>query len=228
MNKQNVVIFGTSKVAEIIYSNMLEDESSIWNPVAFSVDGEYLKEKEKFGRPVVAFEDIEKEYSPKEYKMFIAMGYHNMNKLRAKKCGEAEEKGYELVSFIHSGADVSDTAIIGKNTLILNNVSVGPFSKIGDNVCIYNGAIVSHHVTIGDNVWMTSGSVVGGNSAVGDNCFLGINSTVAHNIRVEANNFVGTNAVLTKSTEKDSVYIVRDTPKYRLTTEQFMRMFQFD
>lgn len=228
MNKEDIIIFGISKVAEIVYSCILDDRNSEWNPVAFTVDKEYLIDKEKFGLPIVSFQDVEEIYAPKKYKMIIAMGYHDMNRVRAQKCIEAEKRGYELVSFIHSGADISNMVSIGKNTIILNNVSVGPFSKIGNNVCIYNNATISHHTIIEDNVWVTSGSVVGGNSSVGANCFLGINSTIAHNIHIGNNNFIGTNAVITKNTEKDSVYIVPDTSKYRLTTDQFIRMFQFN
>lgn len=228
MCKEDIIIFGTSKVAEIVYSRILDDENSRWNPVAFSVDREYLSEEKKFGLPIVAFEEIEKQYSPQKYKMIVAIGYHGMNKVRAQKCAEVEAKGYELVSFVHSKADVPSNVTVGKNTIILNNVSIGPFSKVGNNVCIYNNATVSHHVIVEDNVWMTSGSVIGGNSTVGHNCFLGISSTIAHNIHIGANNFIGTNAVVTKNTEDDSVYIVPDTPKYRLNTNQFMRMFKFD
>ena len=161
MNKEKIIIFGTSKVAEIIYRCILDDTNSRWDPVVFTVDNNYRTES-------------------------------------------------------------------GKNTVVLNNVSIGPFSKIGNNAFIYNGATISHHVTVEDNIWITSGTVIGGNSSVGSNCFLGINSTIAHNICIGSNNFIGANTVITKNTDKDSVYIVPDTPKYRLTTEQFMRMFQFD
>ena len=228
MNKEKIIIFGTSKVAEIIYRCILDDTNSRWDPVVFTVDNNYRTESEKFGLPVVDFENIEKEYDTEKYKMIVGIGYHKMNRIREQKCAEAEKKGYQLVSFVHSGADISSNVEIGKNTVVLNNVSIGPFSKIGNNAFIYNGATISHHVTVEDNIWITSGTVIGGNSSVGSNCFLGINSTIAHNICIGSNNFIGANTVITKNTDKDSVYIVPDTPKYRLTTEQFMRMFQFD
>ena len=75
---------------------------------------------------------------------------------------------------------------------------------------------------------MASGSVIGGNTTIGNNCFLGINSTIAHNISVGINNFIGANSIITKSTEDNSVYIVPDTPKYRLETDMFMRLSGFD
>lgn len=228
MSKQEVVIFGTSKVAEIVYSCIKNDEMTSWKPVAFCVDKEYLSETEKFGLPVVSFESVDKKFNPLKYKMLIAMGYHKMNQVREKKREEAKKKGYELVSYIHSMADVSADAEIGENVIILNNATIGPFCKIGNNVCIYNNATVSHHVNIEDNVWITSGTVIGGNTEVGKNCFIGINSTIGHNTKIGANNFLGANCLVTKKTEDNSVYVMQDTPKYRLNTEQFMRLFKFD
>lgn len=228
MNKEEIIIFGTSKVAEIVYSSIKDDPGSRYSPVAFTVDQEYKREDEKFGLPVISFEEAEKRYPPVKYHMIVAIGYHEMNRVRAEKCRQAKEKGYELVSFIHTNADISGSAEIGRNCMILGNVSIGPYARIGDNVCIYSGATVSHHVTIEDNVWITSGSVIGGNSRIGKNCFLGINCTVAHNIDIGADNFIGTSAVVTKNTEDNGVYIVADTPRYRLSTERFMKLFGFE
>lgn len=228
MNKKKVVIFGTSKIADIAYSSIRDDPGSDIEVIAFCVDAEYYQESTKEGLPVVKFEEVENIYPPDETAFFVAIGYHKMNTVREERCLAASEKGYELISFIDSRANVPSTVKIGKNVLILNGVDIGPFSEIGDNVCIYAGAVISHHVTIGSSVWITSGTVVGGNSVVGEHCFLGINSTVGHNINIGNNNFLGANAVVTKNTGDDSVYIVPDTPKYRLNTAQFMKLFKFD
>lgn len=228
MDKKKLIIFGTSKVADILYSCIKDDLKSVFELTAFTVDEKYYQDKERYGLPVVRFEEVEKKYNPKEYVMIIAMGYHKMNSVRADKCREAEEKGYTLASFVHSKADVPSTVRIGKNVIILNGVSVGPFTSIGNNVCIYSGAVVSHHANVESNSWITSGTVIGGNSSVGENCFLGINSTIGHNVKIGNNNFIGANATITKNTEDDAVYILPDTPKYRLNTLQFMKIFKFE
>ena len=106
-------------------------------------------------------------------------------------------------------------------------MSVEPFVTIGDHVCLYCNSTVAHHSTVKDNVWVTSGTVIGGNTTIGENCFLGINSTIGHNITIGNYNFIGAGTIVTKSTEDDSVYIIQDTPKYRLKTKQFMRLFNF-
>lgn len=228
MNKKKIVIFGTSKIADIVYTSIKDDPESVLEPVAFTVDEEYIQEREKFGLPVVSFQEVERYYAPSDYDMIIAIGYHKMNTVREDKCRKAEEKGYGLASFVHSKAELLSTSSIGKNVILLSNVSVGPFTIIGNNVSIYSGAVVSHHAEIEDNVWITSGTVIGGNSKVGANCFCGINSTIGHNIKIGKNNFIGANATITKNTEDESVYVVPDTPKYRLNTSQFMTLFKFD
>lgn len=228
MHKQDIIIFGVSKVAEILFSSIADDKQSNLNPVAFCVDREFYHETVKFDLPIIATDEIEKMYNPQRYKLMVAMGYHKLNAVRAEKCAEFKEKGYQLVSYVNSMADIPSSSEIGENTIILNNVSIGAYAKVGNNVCIYPNATISHHTVIGDNVWITSGTTIGGNSIVGENCFLGINSTIGHNIKIGNNNFVGAGAIITKDTENDSVYILPDTPKYRLDAKRFIRLFQFD
>lgn len=222
----DIIIFGTSKVAQVVYSYIKDDNS--YNIVAFCVDKEYQNKHEIFDIPVVSFEEIEQKFPPSKIKMLIAIGYHQMNKIREQKCQEAIEKGYELVSYINKKADVSSTATIGKNCIILDNVSVEPFAQIGDNTCLYCNSTIAHHSKVGNNCWVTSGTVIGGNSTVGDNCFLGINSTIGHNIEIGSENFIGAGALVTKNSKNKAVFVVPDTPKYRLNVDQFMKLFKFD
>lgn len=79
-----------------------------------------------------------------------------------------------------------------------------------------------------DNAWVTSGTIIGGNSTIGKNTFLGLNSTIGHNVEIGKENFIGANAQVTKNTDDKAVFVCSDTPKYRLNTEQFIRLFKFD
>lgn len=226
----DIVIFGTSKISDIVFSYMKEE--SFYNVVGFCVDRKYINKTEKFGLPVVAFDEVEKHFPPDKYKMLVAVGYHiednELNGLRAQKAKAVKDKNYELISYIDKGANISPSAEIGENCIILDNVSIGPFVKIGNNVCIYSNATIAHHSVIEDNVWVTSGTVVGGNSKIGKNTFLGINSTIGHNVTIGKENFIGAKALLTKDTDQESVYIVPDTTKYRLKTIQFIKVFKFE
>ena len=225
--KKKLIIFGTGKLADLLVDSIGDDPESEYELVAYTIDEKCYKEKEKKGLPVIRFEEIEYKFDPKSCVMIVAVGYHKMNAIRAEKSKQVEAKGYTLASFVHSKADVSSTARIGKNVIIVNNVSIGMSVTIGDNVDIFSGAVISHDAILGNNVWVAPGSVVGGEATIGENCFLGMNSTIGNEIKIGANNFIGANALVTKNTKNDSVYIVSDTPKCRLNTSQFMDVFKF-
>ncbi len=227
MLKQKTIIFGIGVTADIVYDSITNDAETDIEVSAFCVDEEYYCMANKFGLPVVKFQEVEHSYSPEEYRMIVATGYQKLNAQRIKKCREVEEKGYFLSSFVHSRADISRTIrnSVGKNTIIVNNVSIGPGAVIGDNVGIFSGAVISHHTVIENNVWIAPGAVICGKSVVGENTFLGANCMLGDNITVGKNNFIGAGAVVTKNTENDAVYIIPNTPKYILESHQFVRMF---
>lgn len=223
-----VIIFGTSKISQVMYTSIKDDEKTNLEVCGFCVDEQYYSEKELFGLPVVKFEEVEKHFSTNEYKMLVAIGYHKMNKVREEKCKIAKQKGYKLATYISSNADVASSATIGENCMILAHSDVESNVKIGNNVCVWHNSVVAHDSIVEDNCWITSGTVIGGNSTIGKNCFFGINSTIGHNLKMGNNNFIGAGAIVTKSTDDNSVFVLPDTPKYRLNTDQFMRLFKFD
>lgn len=228
MDNKKLIVFGVSLIADIVYDSIANTDGSEYQIAAFCVDRDHLKETSHHGLPVFAFEDIEKGSPPDGSEMLIAIGYHDMNRVRAERMAAAKRKGYQLASYIHPNADVAPSAVIGDNVLILGGASVGPFAEIGDGTSIYPGAAIAHHAVVGRCCWITSGSVVGGSSRVGDRCFLGINSTVGHNISIGANTFLGANALVTHDADANGVYVVPDTPRYRLDTDRFIKMFNFE
>lgn len=225
---RKVVVFGISRIAEVLYQTVLADDKSDIIIEAFCVDREYRKTDRKYNLPVVDFETVVNDYSPRDYEMIVAIGYHDMNQIREKKCKQAMDIGYSLPGYVHSDVMITEDVRIGNNVLIFNNVCVGSQCEIGDDTVAFAGAIISHHATIGNHNWITSGTVIGGGTTTGNNCFFGIGSSVGHNISIGNMNFIGQNAVVTKSTEDNGVYILGDTPRYRLDTEKFMKLFKFD
>jgi FlaA1/EpsC-like NDP-sugar epimerase len=91
-----VVVCGTGQWAEMAHYYLTHD--STHEVVAFTVDGDYMKETENRGLPVVPFEEVEKLYSPERCEMFIALGFKRMNHFRAEKYHQVKLKGYKLAS----------------------------------------------------------------------------------------------------------------------------------
>lgn len=209
-----VVIFGAGKIADEAYFYLTND--SPHEVVAFTVDAEHLVTREKLGLPVVPFEEVEQAHPPGDFKMFVAVGYQDLNKFRARKYEEAKARGYELVSYVSSRASNFGGVEVGDNCFVLEFVTVQPCSRIGNNVFLWSGNHVGHHASVGDHCYIAGNVVISGSTVVEPYCFLGVGATIGHEVTVGAESFVGAGSLITKNAAPKSVYITPDTPKFRL------------
>jgi sugar O-acyltransferase (sialic acid O-acetyltransferase NeuD family) len=223
---EKIILFGNGKIAEAVMQSVLD--TGIYEITAFTVDKRFMDSDSFNGFPVLPFEEIEKNYSPGKYKMFIAVGYQDMNDLRTRKMEEAGEKGFDFVNIIDSGANLYSDLQLGKNCFIMNDVNIQPRVSLGDNVFVWSGAVIGHHSSIGNHVWITSGANISGIVEVGDSCFFAINSTVANNVKIGERCFLGANALITKDLEENKVVIAQANKPIRLSTDQFLRMSNFN
>lgn len=74
---------------------------------------------------------------------------------------------------IHSTADVSDSANVGKGTSIWHQVQVREGARIGNNCILGKGVYVDFKVTIGDNCKLQNGAQVYHPATLEDGVFLG-------------------------------------------------------
>lgn len=220
-----IILFGTSKIAEVLF--YFFQEHSDYQVAAFTVDRTYLPGESYLGLPVVAFEQIEQEYPPSHYDMFVALGYQDLNALRARKVAEAKAKEYKLVSYIHPESGLPKDCEYGENCFIMNNVMIHPRVKLGSNVFVWSGAMIGHHTTVGDNCWLTSCTNISGVVTVGKNCFFAVNATIGHGVSLGDDCFFGANVLVTKCTERGQVFMTENTKPYRLNSQQFLRMSNF-
>ena len=217
-----IVIFGAGKIADEAYFYLTND--SPHEVVAFTVDGEHLSASEKLGLPVIAFENVARDYPPSEFKMFVAVGYQDQNAFRARKYEEAKARGYELISYVSSRASNFGGVEIGDNCFVLEFVTIQPCSTIGNNVFLWSGNHVGHHATVGDHCYIAGNVVISGNTKVEPYCFIGVSATLGHEITIGAESFIGAGSLITKRVEPKSVYITPDTPKFRLDSASFLRL----
>ncbi len=217
-----VVIFGAGKIADEAYFYLTND--SPHDVVAFAVDREHLNGAEKLGLPVVAFDDVVQLYPPSNFKMFVAVGYQDLNKFRARKYEEAKARGYELISYVSSRASNVGNVEIGDNCFVLEFVTIQPCSKVGNNVFLWSGNHVGHHASVGDHCYIAGQVVISGSTKVEPYCFVGVGATLGHEITIGRESFIGAGSLITKNVEPASVYIAADTPKFRLDSANFLRL----
>ena len=160
--------------------------------------------------------------------MFIAIGYQQLNQLRAQKCLEAKSKGYSLVSCIGQNANIPSDLTYGENCFIMDNTMIHPCVKIGNNNFIWSGVMIGHHSVIGDHCWFTSCAQLAGGVKLGNYCFLSINTTLGNQITVGPNCFFGANSLVTQCTNDNEVYLEKSSSAHRLTAKQFIKLTGFD
>lgn len=213
-----VVIFGNSHWASLAYFYLTHD--SPHEVVAFTVDGEYLREKELYGRPVVPFDQVETLYGPDKFSMFLPISFKKMGHLRAERYAQARARGYPLISYVSSKATIWPGFACGDNCFILEDNTIQPFVQIGSDVVMWSGNHIGHHSVIKDHVTITSHVVISGGCTVEPFCFLGVNATVRDESVIARETLVGAGVVLLKDTIEFEVYKSTTPPPAPFRSDQ--------
>ena len=200
-----LIIFGAGDIARLAHFYFTRDSEH--DVVAFTVDQKYREADTYMDLPLVPFEEVSSMYAPGEYKMFVALSYARMNKLREEKYHQAKASGYELVSYVSSRCSFLTDNPVGDNCLILEDNTIQPFVKIGNNVTLWSGNHIGHDAVIGDHCFSASHIVVSGYVRIGNNCFIGVNATLRNSITIAPETLIGAGAVIMKDTVEKGVYL---------------------
>ena len=214
---KKVIIFGIGEQAEMAYYYFTND--SEYEVVGFTVNKSYIDNNIFFDLPVIEFEDIEKKYSPEQFKIFVAVGYSKVNKIRTEKYIEVKKKGYKLASYISSNATVL-TDEIGDNCFILEDNTIQPFVTIGNNVTLWSGNHIGHHSNIRNNCFITSHVVISGGCEIGESTFIGVNATLRDHIKIVKSNVIGAGALILSDTEDNKVFMDTATEASRVPSNR--------
>jgi sugar O-acyltransferase (sialic acid O-acetyltransferase NeuD family) len=213
-----LVIFGAGDIARLAHYYFTRDSDH--KVVAFTVDQKYLKGEFFLELPMVAFENVGKLYPPQDYKMFVALSYAKMNKLRAEKYYEAKRLGYELVSYVSSRCTFLTDYAVGENCFILEDNTIQPFVRIGNNITLWSGNHIGHDSTIDDHCFLASHIVVSGHVHIHPYCFIGVNATLRNSIEIAPETLIGAGAVIMKNTEPKGVYLPQRAELFKKKSDE--------
>ena len=222
---RDVVLFGLGKVAEVVHYHLTDGPARV---AAFTCDPEYVESESFLGMPVVPFDRIEREYPPDRFGLFVAVGYQDLNRVRASRVDEARKKGYRTPSIVHPGAGVPCDVEIGEHCFVMQDALIQPRAVLGDNVFVWSGALIGHHSIVGDDCWFTSHASIAGAVRIGRRCFFGLNATVANGVTIGDDCFLGANTLVTSDLGDDKVVVEKSSEVLRLTPEQFLRVSRFE
>jgi sugar O-acyltransferase (sialic acid O-acetyltransferase NeuD family) len=220
--KKQIIIFGTSELAEIADFYFTHD--SKFEVAGFTVDGTYLSQEKFRGRPVVPFEQVTAAFPPERFGFFVAVSYAKLNALRAEKVAAAREKGYLLVSYLSSKATVFPGLEVKENCFILEDNTIQPFVHIGANVTLWSGNHIGHHSIIEDDVFIASHVVVSGGVKIGAGSFIGVNVTLRDHVTIGKKCVLGAGTLILEDQPDFSVVAPRGTERSPVPSTRLRRV----
>ena len=192
-----LLVYGSKAIADMIYYDSLT--SDVYQVVALVVDRSHLSNKK---RPILetAREDCKINYNTSEHKMIVVDPAHKDG--CSPMVTKAIQLGYEVCSYFSSRAIISPDAIIGQNTIILENAYIGPNVTIGENTIIRQNTYIGHDVRIGNDCFIASGTNVGGYTEISDSVWIGLGSVIKDKIKISKGALIGAGTV-----------VIRDVPE---------------
>lgn len=213
-----LVIFGAGDIARLAHYYFTRDTDH--EVVAFTVDEKYRQGDAFLDLPLISFERLAEQYPAADYKMFVALSYARMNKLRAEKYHQAKEHGYELVSYVSSRCSFLTDHPIGDNCFILEDNTIQPFVKLGNDITLWSGNHIGHDAVIEDHCFLASHIVVSGYVRIRNNCFIGVNATLRNSITIAPETLIGAGAVIMKDTVAKGVYLPQRAELFKKPSDE--------
>src|SRR5207237_961912 len=113
-----LVIFGSGDIARLAHYYFTRDSEH--EVIAFTVDEKYCEGAIFLDLPLVPFEEVVNLYPADECKMFVALSYARLNKVRAEKY------------YVH----ICNNCFIGVNATLRNSITIAPETLIGAGAII--------------------------------------------------------------------------------------------
>lgn len=217
---KDVVIFGTGSFARMMQYYLEVD--SDYRVVAFTATPEYITADSFSERPLVPFAVVQERFPPAQNKMFVAVGYRKLNRLRAQYYEAAKALGFELITYVSSKAMKWDQGTIGDNCCILEGTIIEPFVRIGNNVVFWSGNHIGHDSSVDDHCFIASDVIIPGFTHIGRHCFLGVNATFRDGITIGEGCLIGAGATILADTNPGEVYLGPRSQAYAGDTTKFL------
>ena len=218
MSGDKFVIYGNGSVARLVHAEFTYH--SPHDVAAFCVDRDWITENELLGLPVVPFDEVVSLYPPDKFKMFVAVGYANVNKIREARYKEAKAAGYQFTNIITQTAVTYPDLEIGENCMIGNFTLVHPQVKIGNNVFVGSACTLDHDLDLGDNCFLSDQVAISGWVTVMPNCFLGTGAVIRNKVKIGRESIVGAAVAIMEDVDERSVYFCDSPKKLAITSDR--------
>ena len=216
-----MIIYGNGSMAKVMHGYI--------RPVAFTVDRKLIKGNGAsfLGKPMIPFDEIGREFPPETYReILVAVGFNDMNRVRAYVTDEVWVKGYTPRGFIHPSALFAGDVKIGQGTVLLDCVTLHPDCRIGDGVWMTGHNAIGHDCEVGNYCWLNSGVTLAGHVKVGWGTVFGINSAVADHVTIGKRCYIGAGTLVASDVPDDTVVVGERGQKFPMTSRNFLEFMK--
>jgi acetyltransferase-like isoleucine patch superfamily enzyme len=221
--KKQVLLFGNSITAEILIDYISQDER--YEICGLVVEDEFVDKTTFSDYEIFSFNQVELKFSPQNYKIIMAVGYHDLNKTRERLFKLLKTKGFYIEPYTHPEAKIYSQFEIGEGSLIMPSAIIEPYVRIAPNSVIWSNVSIAHHSIISENTWIATGAVIAGQVKINKNVFVGVNATIVDKINVGAYSMIGAGALITKDVPAESVMFSRAAEKIRFSSNEYIQYF---
>ena len=216
---KNLVIVGAGLLGEVV--SVYFNRAGEYRVTAFAADRSHVERNPVFlGFPVVDVAELPSLYPPHTHDVFVAIGFRELNRTRARLFNEVKEMGYKCATYVHQSVALWPETTFGENVFVFEDNTIQPFVSVGDNTILWSGNHIGHHSKVGAHCFITSHVVVSGNCSIGDYSFLGVNATLRDSISVGARNVIGPGSLILRSTKDGQVFLPKGTEPREISSDR--------
>ena len=194
MKVQKIFVYGASGHGKVVGDILLACKNPAF--VGFVDDRRDLRDARVLGLPV--FGDgqwLQKQLGVASVGVALGVGDNSTRRKLAEKCSSW---GAEFVTLVHPTASVSNSAQLGRGTVVMAQAAINADAKIGAGVIVNTSAVVEHDVEIGDFANVSPNAVMGGASRLGTLSHLCIGASAIPCVSIGANTIVGAGSVVAR------------------------------
>lgn len=151
--------------------------------------------------------------SDMESDIFVAIGNAKIRR-RIQQNLPAER----IITLIHPAAVVSDSARIGRGTVVMAGAVINPDAVIGEGCIINTAASVDHDCRLADYVHVAVGAHLCGTVSVSNCAWIGAGATVSNDVDICGGCMIGAGAVVINDITEPGTYV--GVPAKRLPSKE--------
>lgn len=220
---QRIVLAGNAITAQILHSYLASDRR--YQVVGLTVDEDFIATGRLTSVPAVPLSKLPQQFDPAGFRILMAIGYDNLNRVRQSVFTRLKAMGYTFETYVHPGAHVHNGEPLGEGSVVLPGAVIEPHASVGVNAVVWCNVTLAHHSSVGEHCWIAAGTVLSGQAKVLRNTFVGVNATIVNDITVGEYNIVGASALISKDTKPNTVHLARSAEPFRYSADDYVKHF---